>query len=85
MRWDFELQKKRFELKGEGNKNEVKEPGQLKIDLHKSIPKFDSKSDINLFLISFEPDIRMICKNSEFAKNMLGDTSDQHSTFGYCS
>ncbi|GFW11152.1 retrovirus-related Pol polyprotein from transposon opus [Trichonephila clavipes] len=51
---DFKLQKKRIELK-EGNENEVKEPGQIKIDLHILIPKFDSKSDdISLFLISFE-------------------------------
>ncbi|GFT00458.1 hypothetical protein TNCV_1981861 [Trichonephila clavipes] len=63
---DFELQKKRIELK-EGNENEVKEPGQIKIDLHKLIPTFDSKSDdISLFLISFErqakiPNLPKIC------------------------
>ncbi|GFY67750.1 hypothetical protein TNIN_68801 [Trichonephila inaurata madagascariensis] len=51
---DFELQKKRIELKEE-NANEVKGPGQIKIDLQTLIPKFDSKyDDISLFLISFE-------------------------------
>ncbi|GFU77762.1 CCHC-type domain-containing protein [Trichonephila clavipes] len=51
---DFELQKKPIELK-ERNENEVKEPGQIKINLYKLIPKFDPKSDdISLFLKSFE-------------------------------
>ncbi|GFX77388.1 retrovirus-related Pol polyprotein from transposon 412 [Trichonephila clavipes] len=37
------------------NEEEVKGPRQIKIDLHKLIPKFDSKSDdISLILISFE-------------------------------
>ncbi|GFR14546.1 hypothetical protein TNCT_467671 [Trichonephila clavata] len=48
---NFELQKKRIELGGGGSENEVKESGQFKIDLHKLMPKFDSKSDdISLFL-----------------------------------
>ncbi|GFY66238.1 hypothetical protein TNIN_287831 [Trichonephila inaurata madagascariensis] len=42
---DFELQKKRIELKEE-HENEVKGPGQIKIDLHKLIPKFDSRNMI---------------------------------------
>ncbi|GFT09046.1 uncharacterized protein TNCV_4105131 [Trichonephila clavipes] len=57
---DFELQKKRIELK-EGNEAEVKGPGQIKIDLHKLIPKFDSKfDDISLFLISFERQAKIL-------------------------
>ncbi|GFW71894.1 retrovirus-related Pol polyprotein from transposon opus [Trichonephila clavipes] len=57
---DFELQKKQIELK-EGNEAEVKEPGQIKIDLHKLIPKFDSKfDDISLFLISFERQAKIL-------------------------
>ncbi|GFQ91118.1 CCHC-type domain-containing protein [Trichonephila clavata] len=49
---DFELQKKRIELEGGGSEKEVKESGQFKIDLHKLMPKFDSKSDdISLFLV----------------------------------
>ncbi|GFR18860.1 RT_RNaseH_2 domain-containing protein [Trichonephila clavata] len=48
---NFELQKKRIELEGGGSEKEVKESGQFKIDLHKLMPKFDSKSDdISLFL-----------------------------------
>ncbi|GFR34013.1 hypothetical protein TNCT_236861 [Trichonephila clavata] len=48
---DFELQKKRIEWEGGGSEKEVKESGQFKINLHKLIPKFDSKSDdISLFL-----------------------------------
>ncbi|GFT51696.1 hypothetical protein TNCV_2421511 [Trichonephila clavipes] len=57
---DFELQKKQIELK-EGNEAEVKGPGQIKIDLHKLIPKFDSKfDDISLFLISFERQVKIL-------------------------
>ncbi|GFX25118.1 CCHC-type domain-containing protein [Trichonephila clavipes] len=57
---DFELQKKRIELK-EGNEAEVKGPGQIKIDLHKLIPKFDSKfDDISLFLISYEHQAKIL-------------------------
>ncbi|GFW45805.1 retrovirus-related Pol polyprotein from transposon 297 [Trichonephila clavipes] len=57
---DFELQKKQIELK-EGNEAEVKGPGQIKIDLHKLIPKFDSKfDDISLFLISFERQAKIL-------------------------
>ncbi|GFU87294.1 hypothetical protein TNCV_2715801 [Trichonephila clavipes] len=79
MKWTLSS-RKRVELK-EGNEAEVKGPGQIKIDLHKLIPKFDSKfDDISLFLISFERQ----AKNSELTKNMLGDTSDQYSTFGNC-
>ncbi|GFV83058.1 transposon Tf2-6 polyprotein [Trichonephila clavipes] len=54
------LKKKRIELK-ERNENEVKGPGQIKINLHKLIPKFDSKSDdISLFLISFERQAKIL-------------------------
>ncbi|GFY46738.1 hypothetical protein TNIN_120671 [Trichonephila inaurata madagascariensis] len=45
---DFELQKKRIELKEE-HENEVKGPGQIKIDLHKLIPKFDSRNMILVY------------------------------------
>ncbi|GFX59255.1 hypothetical protein TNCV_4304871 [Trichonephila clavipes] len=73
MKWTSNSRKKRIELKVEGNEKEAKEPGQLKIDFHKLIPKFDSKlDDISLFLIPF--DIRTSSKNSEFSKNMLCDT-----------
>ncbi|GFQ83842.1 CCHC-type domain-containing protein [Trichonephila clavata] len=48
----FRIQKKRIELEGGGSEKEVKESGQFKIDLHKLMPKFDSKSDdISLFLM----------------------------------
>ncbi|GFX78166.1 CCHC-type domain-containing protein [Trichonephila clavipes] len=54
------VNKKRIELK-EGNEAEVKGPGQIKIDLHKLIPKFDSKfDDISLFLISFERQAKIL-------------------------
>ncbi|GFT22578.1 SCAN box domain-containing protein [Trichonephila clavipes] len=53
---DFEFEKKRIELK-ERNEAEVKGPGQIKIDLHKLIPKSD---DISLFLISFERQAKIL-------------------------
>ncbi|GFW53302.1 hypothetical protein TNCV_4075231 [Trichonephila clavipes] len=57
---NFELQKKRIDLK-EGNENVVEEAGQIKIDLHKLIPKFDSKSDdFSLFLISSERQAKIL-------------------------
>ncbi|GFU55126.1 uncharacterized protein TNCV_426311 [Trichonephila clavipes] len=60
MKWTLSSRKKRTELK-EGNEAEVKGPGQIKIDLHKLIPKCDSKfDDISLFLISFERQAKIL-------------------------